>query len=62
MLPEKNAEAYCRELEEADGTPAWIVGRVVAASTPAEARTARLVSLEHLQVLEVPHEAMVVTN
>ena len=28
-LPEENAEAYCKELEELDGYPAWVIGRVV---------------------------------
>lgn len=29
-LPEENAEAYCKELEALDGSPAWVIGRVVA--------------------------------
>eukprot|EP00742_Colponemidia_sp_Colp-10_P003224 GILJ01003433.1.p1 GENE.GILJ01003433.1~~GILJ01003433.1.p1 ORF type:complete len:291 (-),score=29.11 GILJ01003433.1:421-1293(-) len=28
-LPAANAEAFCRELEEEDGCPCWIVGRVI---------------------------------
>lgn len=27
-IPEANAEAYMKELEEMDGTPSWIIGRV----------------------------------
>mmetsp|Transcript_9490 Transcript_9490/g.17183 ORF Transcript_9490/g.17183 Transcript_9490/m.17183 type:complete len:334 (-) Transcript_9490:327-1328(-) len=29
-MPEEDAVAYCRELEELDGEPSWIIGRVVA--------------------------------
>lgn len=29
-MPEEDAAAYCRELEELDGEPSWIIGRVVA--------------------------------
>jgi len=30
MLPSQEAaEAFCREIEEIDGAPAWIIGRVV---------------------------------
>ena len=28
-IPEGKAEAYCKELEEVDGCPSWIIGRVV---------------------------------
>ncbi len=56
-MPEKNAEAYCRDLEEEDGVPAWIVGRVVAAASPSEARTARLA--QDIEIIEVPHDAVV---
>jgi selenide,water dikinase len=28
-MPEENAEAFCKELEEEDGCPTWIIGRVV---------------------------------
>lgn len=28
-IPEENAKAYCAELEEIDGCPTWIIGRVV---------------------------------
>jgi selenide,water dikinase len=35
MLPsEESAIAYCKELEEIDGLPCWIVGRVVEAQDP----------------------------
>ena len=29
-MPEEDAIAYCRELEELDGEPSWIIGKVVA--------------------------------
>jgi selenide,water dikinase len=29
VLPAAKAEAYCRDLEELDGVPAWIIGRVI---------------------------------
>ncbi|VDL95061.1 unnamed protein product [Schistocephalus solidus] len=57
VLPSKSAEAYCQDLFEADGTPAWIVGRVLPASNPSEARTARL--SPDLTFLEVPHASMI---
>nr|VZI44502.1 unnamed protein product [Spirometra erinaceieuropaei] len=57
VLPSKSAEAYCQDLLEADGTPAWIVGRVLPASDPSEARTARL--SPDLTFLEVPHASMI---
>lgn len=56
-MPEKNAEAYCRDLFEVDGTPSWIVGEVRAAATPVEARTARLSA--DVEIVEVPHETLV---
>lgn len=28
-IPRENAEAFCRELQELDGTPAWIIGDVI---------------------------------
>lgn len=28
-MPEENAKEYCKELEELDGTPSWIIGNVV---------------------------------
>ena len=28
-MPEEDAIAYCKELEELDGEPSWIIGRVV---------------------------------
>lgn len=30
LLPPEKAEAFCREIEEIDGCPAWVIGRVVA--------------------------------
>ncbi len=38
-IPPENAQAFIEELEELDGTPAWIVGKVV----PDESRSARIV-------------------
>ena len=29
-MPEENAAAYCKELEELDGEPSWIIGKVIA--------------------------------
>ena len=29
-MPEENAKAYIKDLEEAEGYPAWIIGRVTA--------------------------------
>lgn len=29
-MPEEDAAAYCRELEELDGEPSWIIGKVIA--------------------------------
>ena len=46
-LPEENAEAYCKELEELDGYPAWVIGRVVE-SPKRESRV-----LDGVKVLEV---------
>jgi selenide,water dikinase len=46
-LPEENAEAYCKELEELDGYPAWVIGRVVE-SLKRESRV-----LDGVKVLEV---------
>jgi hypothetical protein len=34
MVPADKAEALCREMEELDGVPAWIIGRVVAGAVP----------------------------
>lgn len=46
-IPEKNAKAYMADLQELDGCPSWIIGRVVQDS----GRKARLV--EEVTVLEV---------
>jgi hypothetical protein len=46
-LPEEQANAYCDELEQLDGTKSWIIGRVV--KNPY--RKARII--EHVQFLEV---------
>ena len=56
-MPEENAKEYSQELLELDGTPSWIVGRVLAATNPMEARTARLSS--DVEIIEVPHESVV---
>lgn len=54
VLPAESAEAYITDLHEADGTPAWIVGRVLPSSG---VRTARL--SDQLSIVEVPHDCMV---
>ena len=46
-LPEENANAYMKDLEECDGCPSWIIGKVI----PDAARKARLI--ENINVLEV---------
>jgi selenide,water dikinase len=46
-LPEENAEAYCKELETLDGSPSWLIGRVLASPE----RKARIV--ETAMILEV---------
>jgi selenide,water dikinase len=46
-LPEENAAAFCKELEELDGSPAWIIGRVVEDVE----RKARII--ENVRVLEL---------
>uniref|UniRef100_A0A7S2YE49 Selenide, water dikinase n=1 Tax=Entomoneis paludosa TaxID=265537 RepID=A0A7S2YE49_9STRA len=46
-LPEANAEAFCKELKDLDGTPAWIIGRVVECPD----RKAKIV--ENVKILEV---------
>lgn len=28
-MPEDKAEEYCKQLEEADGTPSWVIGKVI---------------------------------
>ncbi|VDD75427.1 unnamed protein product [Mesocestoides corti] len=60
VMPEKEAEEFCKELLEADGTPTWIVGRVLAAPSPVEARTAQL--SPKLEIVEVPHESVVLKS
>lgn len=56
-MPEKNAEQYIKDLYELDGTPSWIVGRVISAPTPADVRTACLST--NLEIIEVPHDSVV---
>ena len=51
------AKAYCRDLVELDGTPSWIMGRVLPAPNPVEVRIARLSS--DVEIVEVPHESVV---
>jgi len=46
-MPEEDAKAYCRELEELDGEPSWIIGKVVADAD----RKARIVA--DVKVIEV---------
>jgi len=46
-MAEKDAVAYCREIEEMDGEPAWIIGKVVEHAE----RKARIV--DDVKVLEV---------
>lgn len=53
----ENAEEYIKDLYECDGTPSWIVGRVISAPTPTDARTARLST--NLEIIEVPHGSVV---
>jgi len=38
-LPADKAELFCKELEELDGCPAWIIGRVVASNTDRSTNT-----------------------
>jgi len=46
-LPEENAEAFCKEIEELDGYPSWVIGRVVESPE----RKARIV--DDCKVIEV---------
>lgn len=46
-LPEANARAFCDELAEIDGYPAWVIGRVV------EQKDRKSVILEDAKVIEV---------
>ena len=46
-LPEENAEAFCKEVEELDGQPAWIIGRVV------ESKERKATLVDGFKVLEV---------
>lgn len=46
-MREEDAVAYCKEIEEIDGEPAWIIGKVVEDSE----RKAKL--LDNLEILEV---------
>mmetsp|Transcript_6983 Transcript_6983/g.14331 ORF Transcript_6983/g.14331 Transcript_6983/m.14331 type:complete len:334 (+) Transcript_6983:252-1253(+) len=49
-MKEEDAVAYCKEIEEIDGEPAWIIGMVVEDSE----RKAKL--LDNLEILEVSSE------
>lgn len=49
-MPEEDAKAYCAELEELDGEPSWIIGRVVADPN----RKARI--LKDVEIIEVRAE------
>ena len=46
-MSEENAKAYCAELEQLVGSPAWMIGRVV----QSKERKARLV--DDVKVIEV---------
>lgn len=46
-MSKENAKAYCAELEQLDGFPAWVIGRVV----QSKERKARLV--DDVKVIEV---------
>lgn len=45
-LPEANAESFCKELQEKDGFPAWIIGKVTSGSKKA------LIN-ENVEIIEV---------
>jgi len=42
-LPPENAEKFCKEIEEIDGAPAWIIGRVVKSDKEQALNTCNLV-------------------
>jgi len=50
-MPAEVAASFCKELEELDGAPAWVVGRVVARKDDEKGNCARIV--EGFSVLEV---------
>lgn len=37
-LPKENAEAFCKELESLDNSPAWIIGDVITVKEPVTER------------------------
>jgi selenide,water dikinase len=46
-IPQDKAEAYCKELEELDGSPSWIIGRV----TKDPHRKAKI--MDNVKIIEV---------
>jgi len=50
-LPAENAEKFCKEIEEIDGAPAWIIGRVVKSDKDQTLNTCNLV--ENVKVIPV---------
>lgn len=50
-LPPENAEKFCKEIEEIDGAPAWVIGRVVKSDKDQALNTCNLV--ENVTVIPV---------
>lgn len=50
-LPPENAEKFCKEMEEIDGAPAWVIGRVVKSDKDQALNTCNLV--ENVTVIPV---------
>ena len=46
-MPEESAKGYCKELEEVDGCPSWIIGRVI------KNRERKVIIVENFKVVEV---------
>ena len=58
-LPKDKAAAYIQEIEALEGWPCWIVGDVIEASTPEEARNAKILTAEEgLKVVECPWKTL----
>jgi selenide, water dikinase len=51
-IPESNAAAFCSELQQLDGQPAWIIGRVIA--NPSGNRTSNTADIiDNCTILEI---------
>ena len=52
MMPRDKAEQFCREIEEREGQPAWIIGEVIEGK-PTTLDEHAFIDKEHLNIISV---------